>query len=893
MDDKGFKNDHLTFGDLVDHLRQNGFNIGIDSHLRLQKVLSKVSGNCSPADLKTLLCPIFATNQKQQEFFYSAFDSYFGLGQSLEVSSKGGTTLLNRQPSKVEKEPILAQRWPYVLVGILLTAITAAVLYYHKQQTQIGTPQPIHAVVRVQTQTVVHNEPVPELIYAIRGIAMLGPLLFVGLYEFYLHKRRTLLLKNLRSNYQPHILPLQPKVALPALFDSAQFRDSTRVLRRRQVAEFSLLDIQATVHATTKSLGYPQFRYKRASRVPEYLILIERTTYSDHLAAFFDELTRALERDGLVITQFYYDGDPRVCFQAIPKRSTTQIESEIGIPLGTVLSAHEDCRLLIMGTGEGLFDPIFGTLPEWTNIFSKVNERAVITPIPTDEWIYRERTLSQHFFIVPATLDGLQALTEYYERADAISPESWIPKEATKTPLDLDSPSALLSLHAYLEDEAFQWLCACAVYPRLEWDLTIYVRFLPCMKPALINEIHLLRLMRLPWFRSGSMPQALRQQLISRLAPNVYREVQEAIIELLQQLNEVSGDAPRPFNVAIPRAKRIFSEASLKKLLGIRLKARVLRDYVFVHFLESKPNTLLDFILPRTLSRLFYPSGNTALRSKIGVRALVTLLVAIAIWMTAPVIARAIKTEPALTADLDSSVASTPSPPIPSPRAGIPPGSAPTSSLAPQLSPSATRETAALSPSSQATPASSPSTTTVTASAINSPTAEGTLGIIPTSPFVPTPSPSAICPEVRVVCSIYSQVQTKMSAATYSATATTSGGKVLQEARYVWSLAYDGSPANSTQGRIISGQGENKVELEWTIRPRTTPVLTAKVLVTGYNAACLTEASCTVPVQERREPSQPSNGCECGECSGITCCPSPGYCLGCGSCGFVCCSGPP
>ena len=40
------------------------------------------------------------------------------------------------------------------------------------------------------------------------------------------------------------------------------------------------------------------------------------------------------------------------------------------------------------------------------------------------------------------------------------------------------------------------------------------------------------------------------------------------------------------------------------------------------------------------------------------------------------------------------------------------------------------------------------------------------------------------------------------------------------------------------------------------------------------------------PVPDNRE----SEGCECGSCAGLICCPNPGYCLGCGSCGSLCCS---
>lgn len=886
MEDKSSYSEHLSFGGLLDHLRENGFKIGIDSHLRLQTVLGKVSGNSSPEDLRTLLCPIFATNKKQQEFFYSAFDSYFGLADDVLQSDKTITILPNRAPSNPETEPVWARRWPYISAAFLITVIVAALLYHQKQQTQIGTQQPVQAAVTFRASTVINNEPVPELIYAIRGIAILGPLLSLLLYEFYLRNRRTLLLKRLRSNYQPHIFPLHPNVALPPLFGSTQFHDSTRLLRRRQGAEFSRLDIEGTVQATTKSLGYPQFRYKRSSRIPEYLILIERTTYGDHLAAFFDELTRAIEDDGLFITRYYYDCDARVCFRPDGEGNI----GEEGVSLGIILSEHEDCRLMILSNGEGFFDPISGTLQDWTSIFSKWNERALMTPIPTDEWAYRERTLSHHFFIVPATLDGLQSLAEYYERTDIVSPASWIPKEVVRTPQDFESPKILSSLKAYLGNQVFQWLCACAVYPRLEWGLTRYVRSLPCLKPAPMDEIHLLRLMRLPWFRKGSIPQGLRQQLISQLAPDIYSQVRKAIVDVLGQSEQLKGlttDKFRPLNVAIPDARRIFSQDILRKVLGIRLRARVLRDYIFVHFLESRPSTVLDLILPRSLRKLFYPSGNTALRTRIGARVLLTLFAAIVIWMTAPVIARAIKTEPALTAaDSRSRSAS-----IPSPAASIRPSANPGISphLGPQFSPTAPAATEP-GPTSQLTPTPSGSIINVPGTAINSPTVIATQRVLPTPTLVSTASPRAQCPEIKVVCSIYAQVQTKMSAVTYSATATTSGGKLLQEAKYQWSLLYDGSPATFAQGRIISGQGNSKVELEWTIGPHTTPVLTTKVLVTGYNAACFTESSCTVPVQERKQPSQ-ANGCDCAECGSTICCPSPGMCIGCGSCGFVCCSG--
>src|SRR4051812_43634036 len=83
-------NDRLFFGELLEHLRQHGFAIGLDHYLRLQTLLDKIDGQCAPIDLRTLLCPIFATSRNQQEQFYRIFDSYFDLFESApEITETG------------------------------------------------------------------------------------------------------------------------------------------------------------------------------------------------------------------------------------------------------------------------------------------------------------------------------------------------------------------------------------------------------------------------------------------------------------------------------------------------------------------------------------------------------------------------------------------------------------------------------------------------------------------------------------------------------------------------------------------------------------------------------------------------------------------------------------
>ena len=112
---------------------------------------------------------------------------------------------------------------------------------------------------------------------------------------------------------------------------------------------------------------------------------------------------------------------------------------------------------------------------------------------------------------------------------------SWRQDELEAPPRELDRPGIVEALRNYLGEETFQWLCACAVYTELHWDLTMYLASLPCMNRGLVKEKNLLRLIRLPWFRSGAMPDDVRWLLIRELDRDKEKAIRSAIIELLEK----------------------------------------------------------------------------------------------------------------------------------------------------------------------------------------------------------------------------------------------------------------------------------------------------------------------------------------------------------------------
>ena len=95
-----------------------------------------MSGHCAPSDLKTILCPIFASNEREQSQFYSAFDSYFAFYHSVvdAKTSEPVDEILSVVPN--EPKPMAVRKWPYALGAslIIALALTLAIVLAPKPQ---------------------------------------------------------------------------------------------------------------------------------------------------------------------------------------------------------------------------------------------------------------------------------------------------------------------------------------------------------------------------------------------------------------------------------------------------------------------------------------------------------------------------------------------------------------------------------------------------------------------------------------------------------------------------------------------------------------------------------------------------------------------------------------
>ena len=369
-----------------------------------------------------------------------------------------------------------------------------------------------------------------------------------------LEKKRRRLIAEYRLNLRPPYtwsveLGSEPEIAFGEDFYKLLHR-----LRRRENDERWKLDMPRTVRATVDKGGMPEFRFARQTRPAEYLLLIDRQNSRDHQARFFDLLYRTFRNQDILVERFWYDeGDPRRCYnEAYPG----------GLSLSDLQYYHPQSRVLLLGTAYGLLHAETGRLSKWaTQTFSVWPDRAVLSTQALGAFGRRERQLQELFQVVPASLSGLHAIVELLDVDEEKSPDlapRHYPDAALQRVqlLDNDLIKTLLTVATSIRESTpadqhlfLLWVAACALYPELQWDLTLQLGHLldgatataagnealsgntfpnrniplieiaqqPVHRIPLLSHASLQVLTRLPWFVEGEMPLEVRQILLAWL----------------------------------------------------------------------------------------------------------------------------------------------------------------------------------------------------------------------------------------------------------------------------------------------------------------------------------------------------------------------------------------
>jgi len=422
-----------------------------------------------------------------------------------------------------------------------------------------------------------------------------------------------------RAAKTPELHRLKVKGAGEQLFHGPTFRRFAQEMRRHRESGVGDLDLPATVETTTQQGGIFTPVYGKRQILPEYLVLIDRASFHDQQARFVDENLARLQADGVFIERYYFDSDPRVCRSDDPYSPHLTLQE--------LAARYPEHRLMIFSDGAGLMHPFTGRPQRWLELFSAWADRAVLTLEAPRHWGYREMALSGlDFVVLPATQTSLAILIETFQTKQSLMsvPQNGaplFPEMLRRRPLLYlerlaPEPAAVeqlgAQLHAFLGDDGYDWLAACAVYPMLAWDITLYLghRLTDANGQKLLTETRLLALARLPWFRHGSMPDWLRLQLIRSLAPEQERAVRQALEDLLKSADDQIRDGV-PLDIAHP-PKDWKLRAWKKRLRDLLLAApedSALQDYVFLTFMSGRKPRQLALTAPDSLRRVLFRRG--------------------------------------------------------------------------------------------------------------------------------------------------------------------------------------------------------------------------------------------------------------------------------------------
>jgi len=400
------------------------------------------------------------------------------------------------------------------------------------------------------------------------------------------------------------------------IFSTTSIHRATNAMKRHRHMISENIDVRKTVSKSIHSGGYFQPVYKLRPMVPDYLVLLDRVYQEDHMKCLVDVWLAEMRHSGVYMDVWYFSSDPRFCRYSGEQHSPVSFED--------LASRYCDHRLIIISDVLGMFDTVTGNPFEWLSSFEQWQFRAVVTPQSAERWGYREWELGNYgFAVVPLSTEGFAMLGHYFLRLqhDDSSlappvlwpsdksqpyPESLWKKHETWLSVVAPGKSSIQKLceelKVYLGD-AYQLLTACAVYPKISWNLTLYIdHVLSKLKPDTERYQHLLRLARLPWFQHNYMPDYLRAHFINNSDKKFLAYIRSALTNLMYSAlnkNEMS------FAVDLAHVSSTDAGAT-DEFLDLDSRHESIKDKLMVSYEQGKRFLSSNLTIPlRMADKLF------------------------------------------------------------------------------------------------------------------------------------------------------------------------------------------------------------------------------------------------------------------------------------------------
>ncbi|MFY0529648.1 OmpA family protein [Archangium gephyra] len=452
-------------------------------------------------------------------------------------------------------------------------------------------------------------------------LGVIGGLVVFGLWSLLAWRVRRLVLQKLPEAERPDFVHLDPEPSDALWLEDTRLRDLAAGLRRpRELLQVPEFDARRTAEAAARGAGFSLPLFSSRKTIPHYFFLVQRRAPQDHQARLVEGLLEELGKRHVAVARYTFVEDPRTAFAADGERTP--------IPLARLLARHHASMVVLVAEARTVLDPLMAKPAHWLADFRRLPRRVLLTPAPVAHWGREELAVEQEgFAVIPLEPEALVAfarsegggMARPQARAEFTRP---FPPSIRRNPerwLESAAPDAgviarlLRELRAYLGPSAFTWLAACAAYPEVEWDLTLYLaRTVPKVLDGSGGElsvpVHLPRLARLPWFQYGVMPEWLRRTLLTQLTAGQERAVRRCLRERLALLAQRTlarqGRGPDGARGGL----RLKAWNPLQ-LLQTASPESPMRDAVFVGFMAGARIEAPVLEAPGILRRLFRHVG--------------------------------------------------------------------------------------------------------------------------------------------------------------------------------------------------------------------------------------------------------------------------------------------
>ncbi len=598
----------------VEFLKAHGFSIGVYEHIQTGQLISNLllKGNvlATTRDVLTHITPLLCKNQAQQAEIEGLFAAWL---EQFDRPDEENPSDLQTDIKKQKKRNI---------VWILLTVAAVTVLFIYGATN----PAPSNNLSSLlnglfglpgATQDTLPppptgsgpspNNPQPFPVWTLALIALLVFALVtirsIGFYSAYMILKRRF--PNLDEGFS--LLKL-PKPLVGDREEILRARKWISRFNRRIELDQPVVDFLSAVKATAANAGLTTLQYVPDLVIPEYLLLIDKASGRDVQAESLNDFLQLCDAQAVRHEVFYFNRDIRNCYKNSASGSAE---------FSQLTKRYPNHVLLLFSTGNGLLHPLSGQMEKWASDFLQDwHHKILFSPENPQPGQHKYAVFQRNGFqIYPMSAKGLATFA-----ATDISPQPakrpaqtahFLPSLLYDQPMrwiDRNKPadSSIQQMLGVLKEQylgtyGFAWLCACAIYPEIHLELTLYLgknmlrddQVSPVFTPALLS-----RLMQLPWFRYAYMPDWLRKVLLHEMYPGDAGQARQLVYNwFFSVIHEKEAGGALTLDIAVNQTAPAgnIKQHIFNRIARATPDKSIFKDYIFTGFM----NDALAFKAPR------------------------------------------------------------------------------------------------------------------------------------------------------------------------------------------------------------------------------------------------------------------------------------------------------